>query len=81
MTPTLHKPIPMGTRVVVPAGWCSTGPVTGTVEGIAFMHVIFGYIVVLDEPIQTEFGAQRAVAVTGPQLTGVNGEHWRLDMP
>jgi hypothetical protein len=43
------------------------------------MHVIFSYIIILDEEIETEFGKTKAIIVNGPELNGINGEHWRLE--
>lgn len=77
--PTLHKPIPMGTRVRVPAGFCSVDPVLGRVAGISMIHVVFGYIVILDTPIETEYGIQEAVSVTGSALESEDGKaNWRI---
>jgi len=75
--PTLHEPIPMGTRVIVPAAYCGA-PKVGTVVGIASCHVIFHYIVLLDEPHETCLGLVRAVSVSGCDLRGELGEDWRL---
>jgi hypothetical protein len=68
----------MNTRVIVPKHYLGKDNIRGTVVGISSMHVVFGYIVLLDEAIQTEFGETRAVIVNGPELNGENGEHWRL---
>lgn len=78
LEPTLHKPIPMESRVLVPAHYCGVVK-SGTVVGIASCHLIFNYIVLLDEPHNTEFGTIRAVSVAGSLLTGTDGSHWRLD--
>ena len=79
--PTLHKEVPLGTKVYIPLAYHSDKDkrYTGTVAGIAFMHVIFGYIIILDEELPSEFGNLKAVVVSGPELEGVNGEHWRLE--
>lgn len=78
--PTLHKEVPLRTRVYIPSTYHydKDKRYTGTVSGVAFMHVIFGYIVILDEEIPSEFGNLKAVVVNGPELEGVNGENWRL---
>lgn len=78
--PTLHKEVPIGTRVYIPSMYYSYKDkrYTGTVAGIASMHVVFGYIVILDEEIPSEFGDLKAIVVYGSQLEGLNGEHWRL---
>lgn len=78
MLPTLHKPVPMGSRVIIPEQFLKKDNVMGVVAGIAFVHVIFGYIVILDEPVETEYGTQKAIVVSGSELRGVNGEDWRL---
>lgn len=79
MQPSLHKPVPMNSRVVIPSYFhASKSPVLGTVVGISSMHVIFTYIVLLDEPIETEFGQMRAVVVNGAELTAEDGSDWRL---
>lgn len=79
MEPTLHKPVPMGTRVKVQAGYVKPEAVTGTVIGVSFMHVVFGDIVLLDHEIDTEFGIQRGVSVIGTALESEDGlTHWRL---
>lgn len=76
MVPTMHRPVPMNTRVVIAPGYVQRDAVKGTVRGIATMHVVFQYIVVLDEPIQTDQGEIGAVAVTGPSLTGEDGTQY-----
>jgi hypothetical protein len=76
--PTLHRPVPMGARVVVPEYYLGKPNITGTVAGIASLHIIFAYIVILDEEIDTEYGTQKAIVVNGPELVGVNGENWKL---
>ena len=79
--PTLHKEVPMGTRVYIPLTYHSdkTKRLAGTVSGISSMHVVFGYIVILDEELPSEFGNLKAVVVNGPELEGINGENWRLE--
>jgi hypothetical protein len=79
MKPSLHKPVPMESRVIVPKHYLDRDDVKGTVVGVASMHVIFTYIVLLDEPIDTEYGTCRAIVVNGPELRGENGEDWRLN--
>lgn len=75
--PTLHKPVPMNTRVVIPALYAGEER-RGTVVGIAFVHVVFSYIVLLDEPVDTPYGSQRAITVPGGDLTGEDGSNWML---
>jgi hypothetical protein len=55
LTPTMHRPIPMNARVVVPSSYLPNSP-TGTVVGISHMHVMFTYMVLLDTTIETEHG-------------------------
>lgn len=75
--PTLHQPIPMETRVRVPKHYLGHEAVR-TVVGISFMHVIFSYIVLLDEPISSGYGIQRATCVGGAELTSEDGlTNWR----
>lgn len=76
--PTLHKPVPMGVRVVIPEYFVGK-KMKGEVAGISSMHVIFHYIVLLDEPIESEFGLQKAITVGGPQLEAEDGSNWRLE--
>lgn len=81
MGPTLHKPVPMGSRVYIPEYFSinKEKKLTGTVAGVASVHVIYTYIVLLDESIQSEeFGELKAVVVNGPELEGVDGSNWRL---
>lgn len=74
--PDLHKPVPMNARVIVPA---YAGGGTGTVVGISSYHMIFSYIVLLDNPIEKEDGPHQAFAVHGTDLVGVDGSDWKLD--
>ena len=82
MEPTLHKPIPMETRVRFPRGLNpnATDYQYGTVVGVASLHVLFTYIVLLDEPMDSAEGRVRAVGVIGPLLESADGtKNWRLD--
>ena len=74
---SFHHAIPMEARVVIPAGLHTNNAQSGTVIGIASMHIIIHYIVLLDEPLITEYGTMRAVAVQGTLLTAADGSHWR----
>lgn len=74
--PVLHRPIPMEARVIVPAAIGT--PRKGTVIGIAEFHVVYRYIVLLDEPLATEDGVIRALAIQGTLLEGEDGSNWRL---
>lgn len=77
--PTLHKPVPMGARVRIPRHYLGK-EATGTVWGISMVHVVFVYIVILDDPYFGEHGETRAVTCTGPELESEDGKtNWRLD--
>lgn len=79
LEPTLHKPIPMDSRVIIPTGFSKLDrPLQGTVVGIAMCHVVFAYIVLLDEPITSEYGPQRALSVPGSALETPDGGNFRL---
>ena len=85
LTPTLHKPIPMNTRVRVVKDFWGSGiqenQFVGTVVGIASMHVIFIYIVLLDTPaLDPDFGEIRAIPIGGSGLESEDGlTNWRTD--
>lgn len=74
--PTLHKPVPMGTRVKIQPPYPGD---LGTVVGISMIHVVFSYIVLLDKEIETEYGPQRAIVIPGPAIETPEGEHFRLE--
>lgn len=79
--PTLHKPVPIGTRVRIPENYYKEKNKLrfGTVAGIASMHVIFTYIIILDELLDSEFGELKAVVVNGPELISEDGlTDWKL---
>lgn len=76
--PALHKPVPMNSRVRLPLQW-TVREAKGTVVGISSMHVIFIYIVLLDEAIETEYGTCKAMACPGSELESEDGlTNWRL---
>lgn len=85
--PQYHKEVPMGSHVLVPDNHHKifdkeTGEkkkLSGKVSGISSYGVVFTYIVILDEPMPTEYGPMKAISVHGPLLVGVDGKHWRLD--
>lgn len=78
LQPTLHKPVPLGTRVRV-VGLSEAHPsITGEVAGIASCHVIFIYIILLDTPIVDGYGAHRAIPCSGTMLEGLDGTTWKL---
>lgn len=80
LTPTLHKPVPLDSRVKIPSYFHKDKPSRfGKVVGIASMHVIFTYIVLLDKPLETQFGTVEAVVVNGSELESVTGENWKLN--
>lgn len=72
--PTLHKPVPLGTRVRVSADFGSYSSLTGVVVGISSIHVIFQYIVLLDTIVESEYGQMRAAAIPGTHLETENGQ-------
>lgn len=78
--PTLHKPVPIGSRVKIPDYFDKDKtPRFGRVAGISSVHVIFSYIVILDKPLQTEFGLVDAIIVNGPELKSEDGmSDWKL---
>ena len=85
--PTLHKPIPMNTRVRLPRYFSDPfrTPIFGTVVGISSIHeiqadpFIFTYIVLLDVPLTISYGVVKAVVVSGPELESEDGKtNWRL---
>lgn len=68
----------MNTRVRIPDSYLGR-KAFGTVVGVSSMHVIFHYIILLDEPFQAEFGEIRALTVIGSELTSEDGsQDWRL---
>lgn len=78
--PTLHKPVPMGARVKITenSGYPPVSP--GTVVGVASVHILFHYIVLLDTPFDTEYGPQRALSVPGTHLETEDGlTNFRLE--
>lgn len=77
LQPTFHKPVPMGSRVILPEVWAGKSA-TGTVVGIASATVLFGYIVLLDTPIVSEYGVQKAVVCSGCELMNEAGGDWRF---
>lgn len=78
MNPTLHLPVPLQTRVKLsPTILGST--VSGTVAGYSSKHVIFVYIVILDEPHRHDNEVHTAVVVPGTELMNMEGQYeWRL---
>jgi hypothetical protein len=79
--PTLHRPVPLQTRVIVPENYLGQHRATygGRVVGIASVHVMFMYIVLLDEPLMTDYGVTNAIVCDGANLKNEDGEYaWRL---
>lgn len=77
--PALHKPVPMDTRVRIPAHYLGK-PAVGTVVGVSSVHVIFTYIVLLDEAVSSEYGKIRALSINGAELDSEDGmTNWRLN--
>lgn len=81
LQPTLHKPVPMKTRVKIPSYFHADKEKErfGFVAGVASCHVIFTYIVLLDEPLETPYGEVNAVVVNGPELEAEDGSNWKLE--
>lgn len=81
--PTLHKPVPLGSDVVIPVGPYngSDKPRTGKVVGISSTHVLFHYIVLLDDGCEYHdgYGTHKAVSVIGTALEKPGGGNWKLD--
>ena len=76
--PTMHKHIPMGTyvRTREDSGYPK---VSGRVVGIASMHIIFIYIVLLDSALIVDNEMHEAITVLGTQLESVDGTcNWLL---
>ena len=79
LTPTLHQDVPLQTRVRVDAQYLGR-EVTGIVGGIASIHVVFQYIVILDEPHVHEGETYTAITALGSHLMDEAGVYrWRLD--
>lgn len=78
LKPTLHYPVPMNTRVRIPDSYLNRKSF-GTVVGVSSSHIVFLYIVLLDEPFQADFGEIRALSVIGSELVSEDGlTDWRL---
>jgi len=80
ITPSLHLPVPMQTRCRVDAQYLGK-EVTGIVGGIATCHVMFHYIVILDEPYVEPVTGETftAISVLGPHLMDEGGRYaWRV---
>jgi len=69
----MHPDYPMELRVVIDKSIHPNNP-TGTIVGIASMHVIFCYIVLLDKSLIVEGETYRALSIPGtllkPMITG-----------
>lgn len=79
--PTLHKPVPMQTRIIVPRQYLGIHRATfgGRVVGIASCNIIFMYIVLLDEPLMLWDEVVNAIVVDGCNLMDEDGVYaWRL---
>ena len=82
--PALHKSIPLQTRVIVPENYLGSDrdSYAGRVVGISALHIIFTYIVLLDVPVETEYGLTSAICVSGTELMNEQGKYeWRLKEP
>jgi hypothetical protein len=74
--PALHKEVPMQARVRVR----NHPELVGTVEGVASTHIVFHYIVRLDEETFLEGPGLlvRSIDVPGTELESPDGTvHWR----
>jgi len=60
----MHPDYPMETRVIVDESVHPSKPL-GTIIGIASMHIIFCYIVLLDSPVMVQGETYRAISVPG----------------
>jgi hypothetical protein len=77
--PTFHLPVPMNTRVIVPDYYFKNKNIAGTVVGVSSIGVIFTYIVLLDQQIESEHGYVKAIVVHGPELVSEDGKtNWRI---
>lgn len=77
--PSMHKPIPMGTRVSHKTGYGTGYPdFTGTVVGIASIHAIYHYIVALDLGIVVDGEIHTALSVPGTLLVGTDGKSFAV---
>lgn len=80
LTPSMHLPVPMQSRCRVDAQYLGKEAL-GIVAGIASCHVVFHYIIILDEPhVDLESGETfTAISVLGPHLMDESGKYaWRL---
>ena len=80
--PTFHKPIPTGQVVIIDDNYHdSLKGFSGEVVGVASAGVIFHYIVLLDEPMETQkFDRVKAITVPGTHLTGFTGESFKKEV-
>ena len=68
-TPTMHPDYAIGTRVRAQFGpdWPSF---TGTITGVASVHVLFHYIITLDAPlVDARYKGWTTISVSGCSLT------------
>lgn len=82
MKPTLHRLIPLETRVLIHRDYFphKRESYTGRVIGIKYDdYITFTYIVLLDVPIQEEFGISNTIEIWGHELMNEDGVYeWRL---
>jgi|SRR5690349_18160768 len=80
--PTMHRPVEMNTEVIVPETYLGY-EARGRVVGIASIHVIFSYIVLLDQTHKdSDYGRIQAITVGGSHLKNLNGEYqWKFATP
>lgn len=79
--PTMHKPIPIGTRVkVIPGGLPDDiiDKVRGEIQGVASTNFFFVYILLLDEPIDVpDIGFCKCISMSGLMLEGEDGTSYQ----
>jgi len=79
--PTMHRDIPIGTRVrtikeTLPKD--VTEELVGEVQGVASVNLFFVYIILLDRPYDLPyFGPCRCMAISGLLLEGEDGESFK----
>jgi len=79
--PTMHKPIPVGTRVkVIPGGLPDDviNKVRGEIQGVVSTSFFYVYILLLDEPIDVpDIGFCKCISMSGLMLEGEDGTSYQ----
>ena len=76
--PTMHKPIPMMTRVLLP-DYVFNSRSYGNVVGVSSQGVFFTYIIELDKEIFIEdVGNVLFVSISGLELRDSEGNSWNI---